>query len=112
MVHTHSIKDGTYTSAVLPGGHHSKVDFLVALHGKLNANGFLSGCGVSSLMNTDDQTGSSSMYYKRQLDSVSCTVLMSAGVGYQELFKQLTNDTYLVTWTVPSILCNNECTSN
>ena len=109
MVHTHSITDGTYTSEVLPGGHHSKVDFLVALHGKLNANGFLSGCGVSSLVNTDNQT---CMYYKRQLDSVPCTVLMSAGVGYQELFKQLINDTYLVTWAVPSIHCNNECTSN
>ena len=108
VVDTYSIIQGVYTSEVLPGGHHSKVDFLVALHGKLNAHGFLSGCGITSSVNEDKQTRPASIYYKRQLDSVPCTVLMSIGVGYQELFKQLINDTYFVTWAVPSMHCNME----
>jgi len=110
VVDTYSIMEGTYKSEMLPGGHHSKVDFLIALHGKLNANGFLSGCGVTSSVNEDKQTRPSSVYYKR-LDSVPCTVLMSIGVGYQELFKQLINDTYFVTWAVPSIHCKVEYSS-
>ena len=95
-------------SEVLAGGHHSKVDFLVALHGKLNSHGFLSGCGITSSVIEDKQTRPASIYYKRQLDSVPCTVLMSIGVGYQELFRQLINDTYFVTWAVPSMHCNVE----
>jgi len=105
VVDTHSILEGlTYTSYVLPGGHHSKVDFLVALHGTMDAQGFLSGCGVTSTssVSQEEQTKPNSIYYVRGLSSVPCTILMSIGVGYQELFRQLANDTYFVTWVVPS----------
>ena len=108
VVNTHSIIQGVYTSEVLPGGHHSKVDFLVVLHGKLNAHGFLSGCGVTSSINEDKRPRSASICNNRQLNSVPCTILMSIGVGYQELFKQLINDTYFVTWAVPSMHCSVE----
>jgi len=105
IVDTHSIIQGIYTSEVLPGGHHSKVDFLVALHGIMNAQGFLSGCGVTSTSSAsqEEQVRPNSAYYVRGLTSVPCTVLMSIGVGYQELFKQLANDMYFVTWVVPSL---------
>jgi len=103
VVHTHSISDGTYTSERLPGGHHSKVDFLVALNGMMNTQGFLSRCGVISAVSEDEpQVRPNSINYERRLTSVPCTVLVSMGVGYQELFKQRANDTYFVTWAVPS----------
>ena len=94
-----------YKSEVLPGGHHSKVDFLVVLHGIMNAQGFLSGCGVTSTSNViqEDPTRPNSMYYVRGLTSVPCTVLISIGVGYQELFRQLASEMYFVTWAVPSM---------
>ena len=100
MITIEDIREGQYNLVKLPGSHSSKVDFLVALHGSMNAQGFLSSCGV--LTSKDEQTRPNSMYYARQLDSVPCAVLMSVGVGYQELFTSHTSDgSCFISWALP-----------
>ena len=100
MITIKNIREGQYSLVKLPGAHCSKVDFLVALQGKINTQGFLSSCGV---ITKEEQTRSNSMYYARQLDSVPCTVLMSIGVGYQEFFtSHLSGSRCFIKWALPS----------
>ena len=99
MITIENVTEGQYSLAKLPGAHCSKVDFLVVLRGKMNAQGFLSSCGV---VTKDKQIIPNSVYYSRQLDSVPCTVLMSIGVGYQELFTSYSSDSScFIKWALP-----------
>ena len=98
LVDTKHIMEGQYNFDILPGAHLCKVDFLITLQGKINAQGFISSGGFI----TKERTRSNSMYYARQLDSVPCTVLMSIGVGYQELFtSRYTDSTCFIKWALP-----------
>jgi len=99
LVNTKHIMEGQYNFEILPGAHLCKVDFLITLQGKINAQGFLSSCGV---ITKEEQTRPNSMYYARQLDSVPCSVLMSIGVGYQEVFTSYyTDSTCFIKWALP-----------
>ena len=99
MITNENTREGQYSLVKLPGAHCSKVDFLVALQGKINTQGFLSSCGV---ITKEEQTRPNSMYYARQLDSVPCSVLMSIGVGYQEVFTSYyTDSTCFIKWALP-----------
>jgi len=74
------------------------------MQGKLNAHGFLSAVGVTPVVNDSGETRPrTSKYYIKRLDSVPCTVLMSIGIGYQDIFSQHANDTstYFMTWALP-----------
>lgn len=103
VVDTHQIEKGKYTDELLTGGHHSReVNFLVAVQGKLNAHGLLSAVGVTPIVNDDRETRPRSIYHVKRLDTVPCTVLISVGMGYLEIFAQNTNDsTYFITWALP-----------
>jgi len=100
VVSAEHITEGKYDVEILAGAHQHQVDFLLVLQGTINAQGFLSSCGV--LTSKDEQTRPNSMYYARQLDSVPCAVLMSVGVGYQELFTSHTSDgSCFIKWALP-----------
>ena len=93
IIDTRQIVEGKYSDEIIAGGHHArKVDFLVAVRGRVNAYGLLSSVGVSAVTNDDGQTRLRSQYYVQRLDSVPCTVLMSIGTGYCEIFTQHTDD--------------------
>ena len=103
IVDTSQISEGKYSIELLPGGHFprdkDKVDFLIGLRGKLNAAGFLSAIGATSIV---EQERLSNMYY---VNSVPCTVLMSIGKGFQGSFTQCSNEsTCLICWAFP---CND-----
>jgi len=101
VINTDHIMEGQYDFETLPGTHHGKVESFVVLQGKINPQGFLSSCGV---ITKEEQTRPDSMYYARQLDSVPCTVLMSIGVGYQELFtSNMHEKTCFIMWAIPSM---------
>ena len=89
---------------MLPGGHSPgcKVDILMVLKGKLNAEGFLSAVGVTASA-VDDQTRQRNMYY---VNSVPCTVLISTGIGSQDSFTECTNNcTCFISW---ALHCNDQ----
>ena len=106
VIDTHQITEGKYADKLLSGGHHTReVDYLIAVQGRLNAHGFLSAVGVSAVVGDDEQTRPRSTYHVKRLDSVPCTLLMSIGIGYHEVFGRNTSDsTYFVTWTFPCYL--------
>ena len=94
VVDTSQILEGNYSIEMLPGGHFPgrKVDVLMILKGRLNAEGFLSAVGVTAV---DEQTIQS-------INSVPCTVLISTGIGLQDSFTQYTNNcTCFVSWALP-----------
>ena len=100
-INVHHIMEGKYSSETLHGSHNFKVDFLVSLHGTVNAHGFLSETDVNK---DSGESKRSSLYYVRGLESVPCTVLMSIGVGYQELFtSNINKDTCFITWAIPYV---------
>ena len=102
-VDTQQIKEEEYSFQLLPGGHGvgKKVEYLLALQGTLNPEGFLSALGDSVVVNNNRQT------HLRGLDSVLSTVLVSIGIGYQETFitqhtcTQANDSVYFVTWALP-----------
>ena len=103
IVDTRQVVKGEYSHEMLAGGCHGKeVNFLAAVQGRLNAFGLVSTVGVSAVTDDDGQTRPRSMYYVQRLDSVPCTVLISIGMGYREVFMQHANEsTYFVTWALP-----------
>ena len=101
-INTLHIKEGKFSSEMLHGSHSSKADFLFALHGKLNAHGFLSGYDTSNGVSKTEQKRNS-IYFMRGLESVPCILLMSVGIGYQELFtSNINKDTCFMIWALPS----------
>ena len=97
-IYMHRITEEIYWCEKLCGKHNSKVDFLFSLNGAAISHGFLSGSDVSK----DEKTKRNSLYYMKGLENVPCTLLISAGVGYQELFTSNTNeDTCFITWALP-----------
>jgi len=97
----HCIAEGKYSSEMLHGSHNSKADIFVALHGKLDAHGFLSGHDTSS---KDKQTKRNSISFMRGFESVPCILLMSIGVGYRELFtSKINKDACFMIWALPSL---------
>ena len=100
-IDTYHMMEGKYSFETLCGSHNFKVDFLVSLHGTVNAHGFLS---ESHIKIDSKETKQSSLYFKREFQSVPCTLLMSVGVGYQELFtSNINKDTCFITWAIPRL---------
>jgi len=100
-IDTCHIMEGKYSFQTLHGSHNFKVDFLVSLHGTVNVHGFLSD---SAIKKDSEETKRSSLYYVRGFESVPCTLLMSVGVGYQELFTaNIHKDTCFITWAIPCV---------
>jgi len=103
-IDTCHLMEGKYSSEILHGSHNTKAKFLVALHGKLNAHGFLSGYDASSTVSKNELTKQDSLYFMRGLTSIPCLLLMSVGVGYQELFtSNVNNDSCFMTWALPNL---------
>jgi len=100
-IDVHHIAEGRYNSEILHGSHNSKVDILVALHGKLNTHGFLTEHDACS---KDKPTKRNSISFMRGFDSVPCILLLSVGDGYQELFTSKVNkDPCFLIWALPSL---------
>jgi len=99
-IDAHEISEGKYSSETLCGNHNFKVDFLISLRGAVNAHGFLCGSDASK----QEETRRNNSYYVRGLECVPCIVLMSVGVGYQELFtSNINKDTCFITWAMPCV---------
>ena len=107
-IYIQKIEEGKYSSQLLPGGHRlgRKVDYLLTLQGRLNHQGLLSAVGDTKIISNERRP---SVCYFKRLDNIPCTVLLSIGVGHQEMFKQCplhaTDDSInFVTWALPSCI--------